>query len=243
MTATTIKINNYLLSKILKIVNHINSEVVLHFSNNIEIKTIDPPHSNFLLVVLSKGAYSEYKKGEDFDILFDLEILKQVSERSERSKIQEVSLDFSKAQIRFFEDGPAGSVFDLNIYSSTSPKIITPKFHTTNEVKSDSTLILEGLKKLSIISDFFDIINNDGKVIFHSREAVYGEGVFVVGTAKTFSSERDYYRISPLKDILEIVPDKTTITLEMADHHALKISFTFSHVTFSMIIAASMPEN
>lgn len=240
MTTATIKINNFLLSKILKIVNHINSEVLLHLSNNIEIKTMDPAFSNFLSVVLSNGAYSEYKKSEDFDISFDLEILKQVSERSERSKIQNVSLNFSDAQIKFVDDGPAGSVFDLNIYSSASSIVVTPKFHATNEVKSDSTQILEGLKKLSIISGFFDIINKDGKVIFHSKEAVYGEGVFVVGTAKTFFSEKDYYRISPLKDILEIVPDKTTITLQIADNHALKISFTFSNVAFNIIMAALM---
>ncbi|MGD0080452.1 MAG: hypothetical protein ABSB80_07390 [Methanoregula sp.] len=241
MSAATIKINNFLLSRILKIVSEINSEVILHFSNNIEIKTMNPSFSNFLTVVLSKGAYSDYKKNEDFEILINFEILQQVSERSERSKIQEISLNFSDAQMRFFEEGPNGSVFDLNIYSSTSSKIITPKFHTLNEVKSDSTLILEGLKKLSIISKFFDIINDDGKVILHSKEAVYGEGAIDIGTAKNFSSEKDYYHISPLKEILEIVPDKTAITLEIADHHALKISFIFSHVAFGMIMAASKP--
>jgi len=242
MSAATIKINNFLLSKILKIVSEINSEVMLHFSNNITIKTMDPSLSNFLTVVLSKGAYSDYKKNEDFEILINFEILQQVSERSERSKIQEISLDFSNAQMRFFEDGPNGSVFDLNIYSSTSSKIVTPKFHPFNELKSDSTLILDGLKKLSIISKFFDIINDNGKVILHSKEFVYGEGAIEIGIAKHFSSERDYYKISPLKDILEAVPEKTAITLEMAENHALKISFTFSNVTFSIVMAASILE-
>src|SRR5208337_1987470 len=237
MTAATIKINNFLLSKILKIVNDINSEVLISFSNNIQIKTMDPSHSSFLSVILSKGAYSEYKKSEDFDISFDLEILKQVSERSERSKIQEISLDFSDTHIRFFEEGPTGSVFDLNVYSSTSTKNFTPKFHAITELKSDSTLILEGLKKLSIISDFFDIANNDGNVIFHSKEAVYGEGVFIVGTAKKFSSEKDYYRISPLKEILDLVPEKTKISFEMAERHVLKISFSFSNVAFIIVMA------
>jgi len=243
MSAATIKINNFLLSKILKIVSEINSEVILHFSNNITIKTMDLSLNNFLTVVLSKGAYSNYKKNEDFEILINFEILKQVSERSERSKIQEISLDFSNTQMRFFEEGPNGSVFDLNIYSTSSSKIITPKFHTVKEVKSDSTLILEGLKKLSIISKFFDFINDNGKVILHSKEAVYGEGAIEIGTAKNFSSERDYYKILPLKEILEIVPEKTAITFEMAENHALKISFSFSNVVFSIVMAASMREN
>jgi hypothetical protein len=46
------------------------------------------------------------KKNQDFEISIDLVILKQVSERYERSKIQEISLDFSTPQMRFFEDGP-----------------------------------------------------------------------------------------------------------------------------------------
>jgi hypothetical protein len=66
MSAATLKIDNSLLSKILKIVSDINSEVLLPFSNNIEIKTMDPSFSKFLTVVLSKGAYSDYEKEPRF---------------------------------------------------------------------------------------------------------------------------------------------------------------------------------
>ena len=127
--------------------------------------------------------------------------------------------------------------------SSRSRVINSPKFQVKNAVNSNSTQILDGLKKLSIISEFFDIRNKEDKVFFHSQEAAYGEGVFAVGMAKGFSSDTDFYRISPLKDILEIVPDKTTVIIEMAEQHIIKVTFSFSGISFNIFVAASVTED
>jgi len=219
---------------------HINREVQCFFSSGIEMNAIDVSHSNFLSAKLNKNSYSEYQKNEEFEISFDLDILKQVSEKS---KVKEVSLDFSNSTIKFSEEDPMGSVFDLNVYSTKSsiPKI--PKFQVKNKVDTDSTQILDGLKKLSIISQFFDIKNNNGIVLFHSQDAIFGEGIFAIGTAKDFSSNSDYYHISPLKDILENVPDKTKVIVEMNEQHFLNFIFSFANVTFNILIAASVSPN
>lgn len=240
MASATLKINNSLLSRILRIFDHINREVMCFFSNGIEIKAIGESYSNFLSAKLNKNSYTEYQKSEEFEISFDLDILKQVSEKS---KVKEVSLDFSNSIIKFSEDDPMGSVFDLNVYSTKSSINKIPKFQVKYKVDTDSTQILEGLKKLSIISQFFDIKNNTGTVLFHSQDAVYGEGIFAIGTAKGFSSGTDYYHISPLKDILENVPDKTIVIIEMNEKHSLNFIFTFMDVTFNMLIAASVSPN
>ena len=240
MVSATLKINNSLLSRILRIFMHINREVQCFFSSGIEMNAIDVSHSNFLSAKLNKNSYSEYQKNEEFEISFDLDILKQVSEKS---KVKEVSLDFSNSTIKFSEEDPMGSVFDLNVYSTKSsiPKI--PKFQVKNKVDTDSTQILDGLKKLSIISQFFDIKNNNGIVLFHSQDAIFGEGIFAIGTAKDFSSNSDYYHISPLKDILENVPDKTKVIVEMNEQHFLNFIFSFANVTFNILIAASVSPN
>jgi hypothetical protein len=239
MGTARLDINNNLLSKMLKILIHINSEVRILFSNIIEIRAMDPSRSHYLSVKLNKEAYKDYKKSEDFEILSDIVILKQVSEKS---GMRDVALYFSDSKIKFNEEGPMGSVFELNIYSTEKSSVNEPKFLVKNKVNSDSTQILEGLKKLSIISEFYDIINRNNKVLFHSQEQAYGDGVFIVGEAEGFSSKTDFYRISPLKEVLEIVPDNTPIVIEMGEQHILKITFSFSKLSFSIFIAASASE-
>jgi hypothetical protein len=237
MVSATLKINNSLLSRILRIFDHINTEILCSFSNEIEMKAIDKSHSNFLSAKLNENSYEDYQKSENFEILFDLDILKQVSEKS---KVKEVSIEFSNSMIKFSEEDPMGSVFELNVYSAETVVNKISKFHVKNRIDTDSTQILDGLKKLSVISKFFDIKNNDGTVLFHSQDAVYGEGIFTIGNAQGFSSNTDYYHISPLRDILENVPDKTTVIIEMNEQHYLKFIFNFMNVSFDILIAASV---
>lgn len=240
MASAALKINNSLLSRILRIFININTDVQCFFSNGIEMNAIDGSYSNFISAKLNKDSYSKYQKSEEFEISFDLDILKQVSEKS---KVKEVSLDFSNSTIKFCEEEPMGSVFDLNVYSTKSQINKIPKFQVKNKVHTDSTQILDGLKKLSIISKFFDIKNNNGIVFFHSRDAIFGEGIFAIGNAENFSSGMDYYHISPLKDILENVPDKTKVVVEMNEQHFLNLIFSFENVTFNVLIAASVSPN
>jgi len=237
MATANLKINNYILSKILKMFRDINMEVRFHFTNEIQIKAMDESRCHFLLAKMNKNAYKEYKKSEDFEILFNLEIFKQVSEKS---TVSEISLAFSDTDIKFKEEAPRGSLFTLKVYSGNQFVFHEPKFQSYKQINTDSTQLLEGMKKLSIISIFFDIQNKDNKILFHSQDAVYGEGVFLIGIEEGFSSDTHYYRLSPLKNILENVPDKTPMLIEIDKQSTLKLTFNFSNVLFTMFIAASI---
>jgi len=237
MTTANFQINNYVLLKILKMFKEVNNEVTIIFSKDVEIRAMDKPHCQFFFAKMNNQALRNVSIKEDFEIFFDSEKLRLASEKSTAS---EISLIFSDLSIVFKEESPSGSVFNLKVYSDSNFKFQGPKFQEPKRITINSTHLLEGIKKLSIISHLIDIANKDNKVIFRSQDILYGEGNFAIGESDNFSSNSQYFNLSSLKNILENVPENTVITLEIDKQKFLRLTFSFAHVSFTLYIAPSL---